>query len=94
MTANLPADLESFVQAEVESGRFASKDQLIEVGLRLLLERREELHAMVQVAVDQVERGEVEPFDPTAEYEELKRSRMLDCTPDAIVQASHAFGNS
>lgn len=86
MTATLPADLESFVQAEVESGQFASKDQIIEVGLRLLIEQRNEMKALVQAAIEQVERGEVEAFDPTADYEEFKRSRGQHYAPDAIVE--------
>jgi putative addiction module CopG family antidote len=40
MTIHLPEDLERFIQAEVEGGRFASYDELVAQAVRLLLERK------------------------------------------------------
>ena len=41
MTTQLPADLEQFVQAKVLSGRFASHDEVIAAGVRLLRQQEE-----------------------------------------------------
>jgi len=37
LTVNLPEDLEKFLRAEVESGRFASIDAAVDLALRRLL---------------------------------------------------------
>src|SRR4051812_39901713 len=41
MKTHLPADLEQFVQAKVQSGRFASPDEAIAAGMRLLRQQEE-----------------------------------------------------
>ena len=47
MTAQLPADLEQFVQAKVRSGRFTSLDEAIAAGVRLLRQQEEAEEARV-----------------------------------------------
>jgi antitoxin ParD1/3/4 len=47
MTAHLPADLEEFVQAKVQSGRFSSSDEAIAVAVRLLRQHEEAEEARV-----------------------------------------------
>ena len=41
MTLNLPEDLQRFVQAKVQSGRFVSPDEAITEAVRLLRQREE-----------------------------------------------------
>lgn len=41
MNTHLPADLEQFVQAKVQSGRFTSPDEAIAAGVRLLRKQEE-----------------------------------------------------
>jgi putative addiction module CopG family antidote len=41
MNAHLPAELEQFVKAKVQSGRFSSWDEAIAEAVRLLREREE-----------------------------------------------------
>jgi putative addiction module CopG family antidote len=41
MNAQLPADLEQFVQAKVRSGRFTSSDEAITAAVRLLRQQEE-----------------------------------------------------
>ena len=41
MNTHLPADLEQFVKAKVESGRFSSSDEAITEAVRLLRQREE-----------------------------------------------------
>jgi len=62
----LPADLDAFVRAQVETGAYASADEVILAGVRRFkvqteqeaLRRARFLEA-VQVGLDQIERGEV-----------------------------------
>ena len=41
MNTHLPANLEQFVQAKVQSGRFTSPDEAIAAGVRLLRQQEE-----------------------------------------------------
>ncbi|MBD2090633.1 type II toxin-antitoxin system ParD family antitoxin [Microcoleus sp. FACHB-1515] len=65
MDVSLTPNLEQFIQAQVESGRFSSALEVIEAGLRLLDERDrlyqgrfEELRQAVLIGVEQLDRGE------------------------------------
>ncbi|SIN98565.1 putative addiction module antidote protein, CC2985 family [Singulisphaera sp. GP187] len=42
MMIHLPEDLESYLQVEVQNGRFASTDEAISEAVRLLRQRRQE----------------------------------------------------
>jgi putative addiction module CopG family antidote len=41
VTIHLPEDLQRFVQAQVQSGRFTSEEEAVAAGLRLLRQREE-----------------------------------------------------
>lgn len=77
MTATHPPDLREFVQSALDSGEYANMDQMLEAGLRSLQERREELKAALQIGIDQLDRGESEPFDPMADLEAAKKRHAL-----------------
>ena len=47
MITHLPADLEQFVKAKVQSGRFTSSDEAITEAVRLLRQREEAEEAQV-----------------------------------------------
>jgi putative addiction module CopG family antidote len=47
MITHLPADLEQFVKAKVQSGRFTSSDEAITEAVRLLRQREEAEEARV-----------------------------------------------
>ena len=47
MNTHLPADLEQFVQAKVQSGRFTSSDEAITAAVRLLRQQEEAEEARV-----------------------------------------------
>src|SRR3954469_24590069 len=53
MNAQLPADLEQFVQAKVRSGRFRSPDEVIAAGVRLLRQQEEADEARVLEGIRQ-----------------------------------------
>lgn len=69
MDVSLTPELERYVHDKVRDGAHPSADEVVAEGLRLLQrrdERRrrklEELRQMIQVGIDQADRGELEPF--------------------------------
>ncbi|MDT7858308.1 type II toxin-antitoxin system ParD family antitoxin [Rubrivirga sp. S365] len=73
MNVSLTPHLDAFVRTKVETGRYTSSSEVVREALRLL----EQLDAVqdaklaalrddVQLAIDQVERGETAAFDPEA----------------------------
>ncbi|HVC98868.1 MAG TPA: type II toxin-antitoxin system ParD family antitoxin [Pirellulales bacterium] len=76
----LPPDLEAFVASKVTSGEYPSQIAVVHVALALLqrrdherAERLGELRKMVQVGLDQLDRGQGEPFDAEEIKAEIKR---------------------
>ena len=59
MTIHLPEDLESYVQSEVEKGRFASSDEAITEAVRLLREQKQEAEGRA-AAPDKISRRMLE----------------------------------
>jgi len=75
---SIPDDLRSFVQEELDRGRYRSLDDLLAEGLRVLREReafigehREELREQIARGVAQSERGEF--VDGEEAMERLRR---------------------
>jgi len=75
MNVSLTPELEKYVNGKVESGMYHTASEVIREGLRLLKEKEElhqqklaELRRLIQVGIDQADRGEVSPF----------RKRVLD----------------
>lgn len=70
----LPPDFEDFVTSRVASGRYASEDEVIREGLRLLEEQEtaeESLRSAVAVGLEQAFRGEL--LDGEEVFEDLKK---------------------
>jgi putative addiction module CopG family antidote len=67
MTIRLPEDLERFVKAKVQSGRFTSSDEAITEAVRLLRQREEAEEARVlegiRLGVDDVRSGRTQPLE-------------------------------
>jgi antitoxin ParD1/3/4 len=67
MNVSLTPELEKLVDAKVSSGMYQTASEVIREALRLLRERderkREELRRMIQVGIDQLERGEYTDYD-------------------------------
>lgn len=69
MSVSLPPDLEKFVRQELASGEYASEEEILQEGLRLLQDRKqrlEQLRSDIQVGLDQLDRGEGAPLDMEA----------------------------
>jgi putative addiction module CopG family antidote len=66
MTIRLPEDLQRFVQAKVQSGRFTSSDEAITEAVRLLRQREEAEEARTLEAIRQgledVRAGRTQPL--------------------------------
>ena len=77
MSVNLPADLESFVVAEVASGAFASSDDVLRAAVELLRrenERRkqqDDLRRSLQASIAEADRGEL--IDVDEAFDEAER---------------------
>lgn len=63
---------DTFIQNQIESGRYASTSEVVRAGLRLLEKEEEKLKILRQALVDGEQSGWIEDFDP----EEFK-IRML-----------------
>jgi antitoxin ParD1/3/4 len=58
--------LASFVDNEVESGRFGSAQEVVEAGLRLLEEEQAKYGKLREALIEGEQSGEPIPFDPEA----------------------------
>lgn len=80
-TVKLTEHFDSFVQAGIESGRYADVNDVIREGLRLLEQREAEdkaklewLRGAVQEGMDDINRGQYTSLDSSAAIENLTRS--------------------
>jgi antitoxin ParD1/3/4 len=82
MNISLPPDQEAFVKQLIESGRYSSEDEVIQISLFLLKDheefyktRLEELRKEIAVGLEQADRGEVAALDMEA-IKEKARQRL------------------
>ena len=67
---------ESFIQAEISTGRYGSASEVVRTALRLLEVEKEKIQAL-RTALEEGERsGLVEDFDPKAQLEALHRKHQ------------------
>jgi antitoxin ParD1/3/4 len=82
LTTQLPADLEQYVKAKVQSGRFSSSDEAITEALRLLRKQEEadEARTMqgIQQGLEDMRAGRGRPADEV--FAEIRRD--LGLSPD------------
>lgn len=64
---------DTFIQTQVDTGRYGSKSEVIRAGLRLLEQEEEKLRMLRQALADGEQSGFVENFDPQAFKNALKR---------------------
>ena len=82
MNVSLTPELEELISRKVESGLYSSASEVVREALRLLQQRDEQREAMleelrkkIQVGIEQVERGEVVPWD-LEEFKKQARKRL------------------
>jgi antitoxin ParD1/3/4 len=97
MVVTLSPRAEELIRRQLETGPYQSADEVIEQALSLLdeHERRQHLRAMIQVGLDQLDRGEVIPLTPEL-WDEIDREvdeRLLrgdQPNPDVCVRRATA----
>jgi antitoxin ParD1/3/4 len=74
MTNSLPPDLSAFVNQSIATGKYASPDEVVVAGLRLLQEQArevEELRKKLQEGIDALDRGDYTAINSETELEEF-----------------------
>ena len=81
MNVSLTTELEQFIYTQVESGKYASADEVIIAGIRLLEEREriykgrfEELQREIMIGIEQMDRGEM--LDGREVIEQLRQKNQ------------------
>ena len=81
MNVSLTTDIEQFIHTQVESGKYASADEVIIAGIRLLEEREriykgrfEELQREIMIGIEQLDRGEM--LDGREVIEQLRQKNQ------------------
>ena len=76
----LPPDLRQFIKSQLEDGTFESEDEVVVNALYLLRdrtlsrdERLAQLRAAVKVGLDELDRGEGQPWDKEEVWSEVQR---------------------
>ena len=64
---------DTFIQNQLDTGRYASKSEIIRAGLRLLEQEEEKLKMLRQALAEGEQSGFVENFDPQQFKNTLKR---------------------
>ncbi|MBX3412960.1 MAG: type II toxin-antitoxin system ParD family antitoxin [Pirellulales bacterium] len=76
MSMMLPPDLQSFVEAEVSSGRYESEQALVQDAVHVLRDMSEQYQALyteVEASIAQADRGELHPLDTEGAKAEGRR---------------------
>ncbi|MDZ8079848.1 MAG: type II toxin-antitoxin system ParD family antitoxin [Nostoc sp. DcaGUA01] len=58
MNIQIKPELEQIIQAQIATGRYANPEEVISKALKLLLQWEEETRQKVDVAIEQLDRGE------------------------------------
>jgi antitoxin ParD1/3/4 len=75
MSIQIEEGFDTFIDEKVSEGRYGSRDEVVEAGLRLLKEQDEELEAIRQALIEGEESGEATEFDFDAFIEMKRRAR-------------------
>ncbi|MEQ1843151.1 MAG: type II toxin-antitoxin system ParD family antitoxin [Verrucomicrobiales bacterium] len=65
MNVTVPAPLETFIQSQIEAGRFESINEVIAAGLALLQSQAEEDLAGIREGIEDYDQGRFSPLDVT-----------------------------
>lgn len=67
---------DTFIQAQIENGRYASTSEVVRAGLRLLEQEEEKLKVLRQALADGEQSGFVENFSPQEFKARLNRELL------------------
>jgi antitoxin ParD1/3/4 len=71
---SIGAHFDTFIQNQIETGRYASTSEVVRAGLRLLEKEEEKLKLLRQALVEGEQSGWIEDFDPE-EFKARMRNR-------------------
>jgi putative addiction module CopG family antidote len=63
MNVSIPPEFEAFAREQVAAGRYSSEAEVVADALRQYLADRKTLLALLDPAIEQLDRGEGRPFD-------------------------------
>jgi antitoxin ParD1/3/4 len=69
---------DSFIQNQIDTGRYASTSEVVRAGLRLLEQEEEKLKLLRQALIEGEESGWVENFNPTDFKARLKKNILAN----------------
>jgi putative addiction module CopG family antidote len=83
MNVPIPPEFEAFARKQVAAGRYGSEAEVVAEALKQYLADREALLALIDPAIEQLDRGEGRPFDAadTKRRGRERRQRASAC-PD------------
>ncbi|UTA68431.1 MULTISPECIES: type II toxin-antitoxin system ParD family antitoxin [Emticicia] len=73
---SIGSHFDSFIQRQIEAGRYASTSEVIRAGLRLLEQEEEKLKLLKQALREGEQSGFVEGFNPQEFQEKLRRKSV------------------
>jgi putative addiction module CopG family antidote len=81
MNVPIPPEFEAFARTQVAAGRYASEAAVVAEALKQYLADREALLALLDPAIEQLDRGEGRAFDPadTKRRGRERRQRASAC---------------
>ncbi|WP_240699524.1 type II toxin-antitoxin system ParD family antitoxin [Spirosoma sordidisoli] len=68
---------ETFIQDQIENGRYASTSEVVRAGLRLLEQEEEKLKALRLALIEGEKSGFIDNFDPQTFKEKLKQRHLV-----------------
>lgn len=80
MTITLTPEMKAIVEQKIQSGQYASADEVVLEGLRLLDEhvnRLQELRAEIAVGIEQADQGLLAAFDPMKTLDRVLQRKNL-----------------
>ncbi|MBO9613035.1 MAG: type II toxin-antitoxin system ParD family antitoxin [Dyadobacter sp.] len=66
---------DTFIQNQIETGRYASTSEVVRAGLRLLEKEEEKLKLLRQALIEGEQSGWIEDFDPEAFKARMRTKR-------------------
>ncbi len=73
---SIGSHFDSFIQRQIEAGRYASTSEVVRAGLRLLEQEEEKLKLLKQALREGEQSGFVEGFNPQEFQEKLRRKSV------------------
>lgn len=74
---SIGSHFDSFIQSQVDTGRYATSSEVVRAGLRLLEQEAEKMHILRQALIAGEQSGFIEDFDPAAFKARLRQGQPV-----------------